>query len=154
MTERARWALKDCRDAALELRQNNDVFAWRRRWLTVVSLLRAIGHILKKIDSKQSQNYKHAIDLWWRDLNSNKPENEIFWKFIESERNSLLKEYRTEGTFKEIITTHFATNQTVIATSSNFEDGNFRGRSTIEVVEEAIHWWEAQLAKIDSLAAR
>lgn len=154
MTERARWALQDCKDAALELRQNDDVFAWRRRWLTVVTLLRAIGHILKNVDSKQTPNYEHAVDLWWKELSKNRFSNEIFWKFINSERNSILKEYRTEGSFKARVTTHYTTNVTIGSTSSHFEKGHFKGRATLEVVEEAIEWWEIQLDAIDAYASK
>nr|WP_143023843.1 hypothetical protein [Pseudomonas benzenivorans] len=154
MTERARWALQDCKGAALELRQNDDVFAWRRRWLTVVTLLRAIGHILKNVDRKQSQDNAHAIDLWWQELSKNKLGNEIFWKFINKERNSILKEYLTEGSFKASITTYHTTNESIGSTSSHFEDGHFKGRSTLEVVEEAIEWWEIQLDAIDAYASK
>jgi len=44
MTKAARWVLNDCEEALKELLHNDDVIAWRRRWATVVVLLRAVGN--------------------------------------------------------------------------------------------------------------
>ena len=66
----------------------------RVRWVAVMSLLRAVGHTLKKVDAERSDlRMKCAIDQAWIELKKSEPQPEIFWKFIHAERNAVLKEY-------------------------------------------------------------
>ncbi len=152
MTTRARWALEDSKSAYDELLANEDVYAWRRRWLTVVALLRVVGHVLHKVDAEQNDKLKNSIDDWWRKLKHEKNDNEIFWSFIDSERNTLLKEYTTHAQFKESVTSNYRTKEILTEFSSVFTEGVFEGRETVEVVKEAIEWWECQLEIIDENA--
>jgi hypothetical protein len=59
-----------------------------------VALLRAVGHVLDKVDSKRSPAHKRLISSLWSDLTSDRLSYPIFWDFIASERNSILKEYK------------------------------------------------------------
>jgi hypothetical protein len=97
MTNAAREVLDDCRGAINSLIDGLQGREWRRCWILSVVLLRTIGHVLNKVDGAQSQAHRAAIDRWWEDLNSRKPEPAIFRAFIEEERKLILKEYQTKG---------------------------------------------------------
>ena len=62
-------------------------------WLITITLLRAVGHVLAKADSGSS-DAGIAIDKQFAELKARKPEPVIFWRFIEEERNNVLKVYR------------------------------------------------------------
>ena len=62
----------------------------RRRWVALVALLRAVGHVLEKVDGPVGcQARRQAIASGYQALKR----TEIFNDFIESQRNSVLKEY-------------------------------------------------------------
>ena len=157
MTTAARRVLCDCQLAARELAPLDDPDAWRRRWITALVLLRAVGHVLHKVDGETSHEYRAAIDAWWKTLQSAKQETPIFWSFIEAERNSILKEYRSTGVqvVRTTVRFHLASGQrddpptTYVA---SIEGGPYDGRSQGEVVLEAITWWREQLRSIDQAA--
>src|SRR5450759_1169232 len=93
MTARARIVLSDARDALSDLADGVSGSEWRRRWVTAVVLLRAVGHVLDKVDAESSPAMCRAIAEAWRGLPASKPEPRIFWDFIDAERNNVLKEY-------------------------------------------------------------
>src|SRR5262245_48794944 len=97
MTLAARQVLDDCRDALGDLADGVQGPTFRRRWITALALLRAVGHVLDKIDSEKSHLYRESIRNWWKRLKSTEPEPHIFWDFIDKERNMLLKEYRMQA---------------------------------------------------------
>lgn len=150
MTERARWVLEDCKYAAKELRENKSANTWRVRWITVISLLRAVGHVLYKVDSTSRQENEQAINNWWRMVKKNKEDNNIFWEFINNERNLLLKEYKTTAFFTEITKSNWHTKEVITTINSTFDEGFYKDRLTFEVVDEAIDWWENQLISIEA----
>jgi len=93
MTARARIVLSDARDALSDLADGVSGSEWRRRWVTAVVLLRAVGHVVDKVDAESSPAMHRAIADAWRGLGASKPEPIIFWDFIDAERNNVLKEY-------------------------------------------------------------
>ena len=70
---------------------------WRRRWLVAVVLLRAVGHVLDKVDGERNPAYRAAVSGWWTRLKATRPRPEVSWHFIEDERNTIPKEYRTSA---------------------------------------------------------
>jgi hypothetical protein len=48
MTQHARVVLSDCNDAISDLTADLGEATWRRRWVTVLTLLRAVGHVLDR----------------------------------------------------------------------------------------------------------
>ena len=66
---------------------------WRINWVAGVALLRTIGHVLVKVDSKTSPAHAVAIGELWRKFKSDREDAAIFWNFIEQERNNILKTY-------------------------------------------------------------
>ena len=50
MTARARIVLEDCRLALQLLEEETDLRRWRLHWVAAVALVRAVGHVLEKVD--------------------------------------------------------------------------------------------------------
>jgi hypothetical protein len=92
VTMRARLVLDDCEAAFADL-QSASQDNLRRRWVTTMTLLRAVGHVLDKVDGEASPALRAAVDRQYRGLKDTWPEPAIFWGFIEPERNSVLKLY-------------------------------------------------------------
>jgi hypothetical protein len=84
MTTAARLVLADCEDALKELIDCAVDFkadvgqVRRRRLMATVALLRAVGHVLKKIDAASSLTLKSVINREWQNLNATKPEPPYF----------------------------------------------------------------------------
>src|SRR5579872_7308245 len=95
----ARLVLQDAMFVRNKLENETGRIEWRLYWILAVVLLRAVGHVLNKVDGAADAKVKKAAnDLHrsWRDGD----ENAIFRDFIEHERNNILKEYAfdmTEG---------------------------------------------------------
>jgi hypothetical protein len=151
MTRAARVVLDDCRGALAELTDRAQGATWRRRWVTVIALLRIVGHVLKRVDAPTNPALRAAVDQAWRELNRSKPVPQILWGFIEEERNNILKEYRI-GAGHDV---------TVYVGADRPADyryvvnaGPYQGRLQTEVVSEAIAWWEGYLDAVDQSAKR
>ena len=94
MTATARQVLQDCETLLADLRQQE---LWgplfRLRWAGLVALLRAVGHVLDKVDGKASPEARAAIRTAWAAHQPPNPAGAIFWSFIEHERDNILKQY-------------------------------------------------------------
>ena len=161
MTVAAREVLEDCRGALAELVDGVQGSQWRRRWIIAIVLLRAVGHVLDKIDGERSPQYKAEISRWWENLKATEPRPEIFWLFIDKERNTILKEYQTNA--GQGVTVHVSgielnlqTDELEVVPSKpstyhyTMNAGHFEDRDQRELIREAIAWWERQLDEIDS----
>src|SRR5687768_8643647 len=89
MTAAARDVLEDAREAVAELIDGLQGRLWRRRWFAAVALLRAVGHVLDKVDGKRSTKYRAAIDAEWPKL-----QKEPLFDFLDAERDNIIKQYR------------------------------------------------------------
>jgi hypothetical protein len=92
VTSQARKGLKDCRLVLTLLEDETDLARWRIHWVAALALVRAVGHVLDKIDGRNAfigPLAKAAHARWKSDV----PEHEIFREFIERERNTILKEH-------------------------------------------------------------
>ena len=165
MTLAARETLEDCRGALAELTDGVKGGQWRRRWIIAIVLLRAVGHVLHKIDGLHSPAYGSAISNWWSQLNASKPNPAIFWSLIDEERNTILKEYRTsagQGVTVQVsgIEINLLTGEQKIDPPKPaiyhyvINTGPFKGRDQRELIAEAIAWWEKELESIDTHARR
>ncbi len=161
MTVAAREVLEDCRGALAELTDGVQGRQWRRRWITCVVLLRAIGHVLEKVDGERDAILRKNIDVWWKSVKQGKPEPLIFWDFIDEERNSILKEYQTRA--GQGVAIQLSGIELNLRTGEQRSDppkhaiyhytintGPFAGREQHELLAEAISWWESQLNAIDA----
>jgi hypothetical protein len=152
MTATARKVLQDCEYAyeCLDIEENERKF--KLLWVSCVSLLRAVGHVLRKVDCESDDVLRQKVDLWWRNINSEKGKHPIFFQFIEQERNNILKEYEIgmlSGEMEILVGEHgepFTLSETEYCPMAY---GLFEGEDCREVVHGAISWWKAQLKCID-----
>lgn len=105
---------------------------WRMMWLSQVTLLRVIGHVLAKVDIDISAAHKVTIDAKWAEWKAQRAHHWVFWDFIEDERNNLLKAYQ----FGVEVDGHGLFHDTLDM------DGH-------ELLREAIYWWRDQLEEIE-----
>ena len=161
MTNKAREVLDDCRKAVSEIKDGVMGRKWRIRWASSVVLLRAVGHVLKKVDAARDPTLGQVIHQEWMRLNASKPEPLIFWKFIEEERNNILKEYKIvagqgvtirPGSMHLNLTAGNRTSESNLPTLYHYtiNSGPFAGRDQREVLHEAIEWWQKFLDRIDT----
>jgi hypothetical protein len=120
--------------------------------------------VLDNVDGERDLKLRHAIDDWWKNLKSTKPEPLIFWALIDEERNAILKEYQTRA--GQGVTIQLSGIEINLRTGEQKSDppnpptyhytintGPFGGREQRELLGEAIAWWEAQLNAIEATAS-
>ncbi|MFC1509769.1 hypothetical protein ACFL60_08835 [Candidatus Omnitrophota bacterium] len=168
MTQHAKIVLQDAKYA---ISHHNDQLQsewFRISWISVVTLLRAVGNVLKNVDSLSSPEMKRSINEKWEEINKSKPEPKIFWEFIVKERNRFLKNYK-HGIDRSIITItalsggllkvdcgdsrggQFSPGSKL---TSIITSGSFEGRYEKEVAWEAYNWWEEYLNEIDEMVKK
>jgi len=143
MTANARIVLADCREAHGELVDGLVGSLWRRRWATVVVLLRTTLHVLDKVDGASNPAMRSAVDDAWK-----KAKPDIFSGFIESDRNLLLKEYNFFA--GQNATVYVGEDRSDITYSMN--DGLYAGQDPRVVASQAIEWLDQYLSDIDQVA--
>jgi hypothetical protein len=90
---RGRRVLSDCQWALSRYSETLSGEPLRVAWVSIVTLLRAVGHVLYKVDAKADADVAYVIEQKWNALKRTRPKPEILWEFIESERNSIVKQY-------------------------------------------------------------
>lgn len=166
MTHAARVVLQDAKHA---IARHNDTLqseAFRVSWFAIIGLLRAVGHVLDKVDSEASPAMKQAIKDKWSQLQRTRPEPKIFWGFIEGERNRFLKNYE-HGISRSITVPAATEGYWVTVDCGNSRGGEFAPGSKLEsfisdgpyagcyekdVAWQAYDWWAAYLDEVDRLA--
>lgn len=170
MTQAARMVLQDVMHA-IDLHDDDlGGEAFRVSWFSITGLLRAVGHVLDKVDSHRSEALELAINHAWAELQRTKPEPVIFWGFIESERNRFLKNYEhsvnrsvdlklydSAGIKQNAVTSIIVSRSQGIDTrgadvdlKSTLDHGPFTGQNERQVARRAVKWWNAQLDDIDA----
>jgi len=91
---RARLVLSDCQWALQQFSETVSGEPLRITWVAVVTLLRAVGHVLDQVDAKADADVRHVATEKHRSCKRTKPLPEIYWQFICRERNNILKQYR------------------------------------------------------------
>lgn len=127
---------------------------FRVLWVAAISLARAVGHVLNKIDATTSPVMRSAVSTAYASWKGNPSENSIFFEFIESERNSVLKEY--EFGFLSGPTDIATTDGSAFILDENLfcplSYGPYAGEDCRDILADAINWWNSQLEKIESIA--
>jgi hypothetical protein len=153
MKLKARTVLNDCKNAHTLLESELDETRFRLIWVAGVALLRAVGHVLQKVDAEHSPALKAEIKQLYEGWKRNKEVNAIFWQFIEDERNNILKEYEV-GFLAGPIDVVFDPNAESFAIDENLfapiAYGLYAGEDGRDVIADAIIWWEVQLALIEN----
>jgi hypothetical protein len=164
MTARARKVLDDCRVALQLLEEETDLQRWRIHWVAALALVRAVGHVLEKVDGADAaiSGIANAAYKRWK---STAPEHEIFRQFIERERNIMLKEYEFNTHPLEEVRVLVQTQVQRVSDGRPGElsgvfpigdniyrpllDGFREGDDARDVLSDAIDWWESELSGIE-----
>jgi len=129
---------------------------FRVLWVASVALSRAVGHVLQKVDSNTSPRIKLAISQAYSSWKADPDSHQIFFDFIENERNSVLKQYEF-GFMSGPIDVLVVPSASLFSFTDNLFcplcDGRFSGEDCRDVLELAIIWWTKQLDLIDEAAA-
>jgi hypothetical protein len=161
--DKAREALEWCRYGHQKMMIGDPTGQdWVLIWAGTIALLRAVGHALVNEDAKSDVRLKEAQSAWWSGLNATKPNPLIFWKFIDHDRNQLLKQAElTAGQSTQL----FLQGGTIARHVSppppppppihtyQMNSGYFVGQDPRKLVRDAIEWWEQQLNDIEQKAA-
>jgi hypothetical protein len=164
MTKVARQVLGDAATALADFEASAGTAYWRTRWVALVALLRAVGHILDKVDAAADPRLGRASGAAWRKLGTTKPEPRVFWDFIDDERNNVLKAYQFGAGLNITVRPGAAWRNTVTGESGGTESGpttydtfmrsgSFAGEDPRELARRAIGFWTAYLDGIDRAAA-
>jgi hypothetical protein len=140
---------------------------FRISWFGIIGMLRAVGHVLNNVDSSQSDRLRTIIERRFQEIRASKPKPEIFWHFIEFERNRFLKEYEhgidrgtklgpieRDGGNEVYINVDHGRSQGARFSSPSGEffsvisSGYFKGRSDRDVAKEALNWWTNYIDEI------
>ena len=152
MTTVARQVLADLEAAHIFLELEDDPQHFKVLWVAAVSLARAVGHVLQKVDAQRSQHLSSAVTTAYAGWKRAPARNEIFWSFIEDERNSLLKQYEI-GYFPGPVDVTLEPGSDVVRLGDQLfcpmEDGPYAGEDCRDVLGEATIWWREQLDAID-----
>ncbi|PKQ06148.1 MAG: hypothetical protein CVT72_07490 [Alphaproteobacteria bacterium HGW-Alphaproteobacteria-11] len=166
MTTTARQVLEDCAVALQLLEEEQDLQRWRILWAGAVSLLRAVGSVLKKVDARDDPLLTSVADKHHNEWKKEAAEHQIFREFIENERNNILKEYKFGIHPLEdvgvVIQLKFSPpgggEPQYLGQIFNLDENIYRpmldnaweGDDAREVYQEAIDWWRKQLDLIDA----
>jgi hypothetical protein len=149
-----RQVLQDCEHALADFSAGATTSYQRSRWVALDTLLRAVGHVLEKVDRPVADfQTQDRIEDACPQLNASRTEPRIFWDFIESERNNLLKMYAvraavnisiTPGTgtlsFLPVVSGPAASWMVATPTTMDFvmRDGPYKDRDPLDLAREAL----------------
>lgn len=168
MTSKSRVVLQDLKKAISHHHDELQSEEFRISWLTIVTLIRAVGHVLAKVDSKHSPAMEKAIDEKWKEVRSTKPEPKIFWGF-DDERNRFLKNYEhavsRSSTMPSLVDNTYITvdvgngrggrwTSPDAEFKSTISSGVFEGENEKELAWNAYDRWVNYLDDVDERAAR
>ena len=156
MTTTARKALIDLIHAHEMLEGEEDAKRFRVLWVAAISLARAIGHVLAKIDAVSSPKLRSAISDTYSDWKKNPSKNVIFFEFIDHERNSVLKEFEfgfMSGPINVVVIADSGVHSIAENLFCPLGSGPYAGEDCRDILAEAIKWWELQLTQIERVAA-
>jgi hypothetical protein len=81
----ARKVLAECETAHQFLKTERVASAtWRPHWVLCLTLLRAVGHVLDKVDGEADAKHNTAISAKCEEWKANIEENRTFWDFTTS----------------------------------------------------------------------
>ncbi|MGE4265106.1 MAG: hypothetical protein AB7E46_11625 [Desulfovibrio sp.] len=146
---KARGVFGDFQRVCGMLKEESGKQEYRILWVAALTLCRAVGHVLDKVDGKASSEAKKIInDMFagWK----NGDENKIFREFIEKERNLVLKQYEI-GYDDGPLDIHSCDNvyDIVDVHGCAMAKGEYFGSQSSDILQQAIVWWETQLDEIE-----
>jgi hypothetical protein len=157
MELRAREPLDDAEWALSRLDEVDDPKEFRVLWAAAISLLRAVGHVLYKVDA-QDPKIRVEVDRAWSRWQSDREAGAIFWDFVDKERNGVLKEYGfgyEHGVFELVGLPveggePVSLGQLPLYVFAPLAEGRYEGQDARDVALEAVEWWKTELAQIEA----
>jgi hypothetical protein len=164
MSLRAREVVADAVVAIEDFEAAAGTAYWRTRWVAVVAILRAVGHVATGLDAVGDENLRSAIDSEFVELQRTKPEPTIYWNFIVEERNRVLKEMtlgarlnitvRPGIAWHDVKTGETGGSEGEPTTYDHFMQGGiYDGRDPRELCREAVAFWNRYLNRVEQRAA-
>lgn len=145
--------LEDARFALTRFNECRDEQERRVLWFALIGLLRAVGHVLDKVDAAADAGLRRRLDVRWPAAR----ETPIFRDFVEKDRNQFLKTYQPMPR-RAVITSRdgkvlMSRGGAPLITSGLYVmEGPFQGRGAVDVAGEAVAWWERELAALTCVA--
>lgn len=148
------WRVLEDAEIALErFRGSKDDVDRRIYWISLVTLIRAVGHVLKKVDGGKNVNFGAVVTARW-DVASKEPE---FINVIKLHRDSLLKEYRfhvaPSGIQDEAGEDLLTEDGQQILTQNWFgPDKDKMEKPAEEIAIQGLEWWKKELEDLERVA--
>lgn len=155
---RARKVLCDVEAIHALLEAEEDLVKFRVLWVSAVTLVRAVGHVLYKIDGKRSNSLKRSIRNFFGECRKSPEANKIYFEFIKKERDLILKEYEFRySSTPELLAEHVGKMESYRPDDCIFcpiVDGLYVNEDCRDVLEMAILWWHSKLDAIEINASQ
>lgn len=146
---RASLALSDSINATFSLRHADYAVNWRFDVIVAITTLRAVGHVLHKIDCRRYPLIFKEVETRFKRWKLGDGADAVFPHFIEDARNTLLKMYE------------FPAKDNTIFHDEEFGDfsqgrpdpdlivrGPFSGCDIVELLNACHDWWRQELLEI------
>lgn len=148
MDLRAKAVLADAKEAVRRFSTAQDDQNRRLYWFASIGLLRAVWHVLDGVDAKADPAFLMKYKTWW-----NSARLEPMPIFLKQTRDILLKEYLLQAEPAYIVTRdgdyiELRDGGVLVTEQWYLTNGPFAGRAAGEVIQEAVTWWEQQLADL------
>ncbi|MBN9493787.1 hypothetical protein J0H33_10645 [bacterium] len=157
VTLRARFVLDDCRRALEMLEDEEDEHRWRVLWVAAVVLLRTVGDVLHKVDSRGNPRLAvqaaTAFDRWKQRAYG----DDIFQDFIKKERDKVVHLYELNVYDSDTIAVAADSGSADLLGGNLYRpivDGVWEGEDARDVLQAAIDWWDRELAVIEDQVLR
>jgi hypothetical protein len=146
-----RSVLRDVEQCLEWLEEESDEFRFRMALIASVALIRTVGHVLRNVDGKQHPALMEIITRRFDQWKLDRAKARVFWEFIETERNSILKEYDLRFDFAPMVTTADADHAWRIGSNlyCPVAEGAYAGEDVRDILREAVAWWKEELATIE-----
>lgn len=137
------------------LESPGDFKHWRIYWAGVLTLLVTVRDVLDRTDRRKSDLHSQIIHDFLKQLATRKEHHPLYWKFVRSERNSLVHEFSLSA--KE----HRVTSYTAMDRGLSYEQlvqkygerkmltWGDEDEDGLRLLELALNWWELNLRIIE-----
>jgi hypothetical protein len=146
--------LDDCELALELLEKESDPQKFRLFWLAALAALRSVGHVLHNVDAVADPACRDAVNAAYARWRQDRGSHEIFWLFINAERNSVLKQ--ADPSVYPIPHSLFLDPDVVYEVDFDIFApmlrGPWEGEDCRDVVRRAIDWWHTELAILQAEA--